>query len=918
MKNVRRDVNPCLAAALFAVAGFALPVLATGPDVIVGDMPDTTHWGSGTNTNGVVVEAYSVGTTSCNIGDAPLQWLTGSNSNIPNRHPVIGQNMYRLDVSKGRFEQIGQSWLKHGFTALQGTVCFSNCQAYSNGSYLGVRCSDPYGSGLNGSQSGLGTKAEVNASIGLYPIPYGAGSQGTSSSTVFKRLQVLRTDLQTPNALYFVSGQYVTGDDAEAGNHNNNESYRRVTVNQSSFDLQLQDTTQREKAAIYAWRDHGLGANTPDAGVLINNANVAGDGRFIIGSKVIDLGGGNYRYEYAIENLNSDRSGGSFSVPLPANAVMVTSGPNAPFFRDVPYHSGDPFNGTDWTWSVSANAITFNVAQTYAQNVNANALRWGTTYSFAFVCNIPPAGGNTTIGLFKPATAISPATSVLAAAFIPSSDGQFHPLNDSCAGATAIGAGTTNFSNVNSSTDGPAECNLNGSSQIENDVWFTYTNQGTCTNPMTISTCGSGFNTKLAVYTQCPTGPGTAIACSDDAPSACGTGTTSSSVTFNPAANTTYLLRVGGFLGATGSGVLNVTAPFCPPPPGPANDAQANAQPLADNVPFSGTLRATANTLAATNDGTSSCGNSSSAPDVWFTYRPLVTGTVAIDTCESRTNNVTSDTVIDIFTGSPGQLTAISGACNDDNGNQGPCRSQSATSYRTLTMTAGTTYYIRLAGYNGSLIDYRVRAVGGGGVLPPANDTCATAQTISAPATAFSTVGANTDGPAHTGCNFNGSNQISSDVWFNYTAPAAGTLTVDTCNAATNFNTKLAIYTDALCLNYDARLIACSDDDAACGSGRSNATAQVNAGQTYKIRVGGFNGASGAGLLNVGVTPIISCEPDANQDGNADQGDVDYLINIIAGGANPTGIDADFNQDGNSDQGDIDSLVNVIAGGDCP
>ena len=61
-----------------------------------------------------------------------------------------------------------------------------------------------------------------------------------------------------------------------------------------------------------------------------------------------------------------------------------------------------------------------------------------------------------------------------------------------------------------------------------------------------------------------------------------------------------------------------------------------------------------------------------------------------------------------------------------------------------------------------------------------------------------------------------------------------------------------------------------------------------------------------------------ACDPDLNQDGNADQGDIDYLINVIAGGENPTGIDPDFNQDGNADQGDIDALLNVVAGGNCP
>ncbi|MFA6044114.1 MAG: reprolysin-like metallopeptidase [Phycisphaerales bacterium] len=61
-----------------------------------------------------------------------------------------------------------------------------------------------------------------------------------------------------------------------------------------------------------------------------------------------------------------------------------------------------------------------------------------------------------------------------------------------------------------------------------------------------------------------------------------------------------------------------------------------------------------------------------------------------------------------------------------------------------------------------------------------------------------------------------------------------------------------------------------------------------------------------------------TCDPDLNQDGNVDQGDIDYLVNVVAGGPNPIGVDPDFNADGNVDQGDIDALVNVVAGGACP
>jgi len=74
----------------------------------------------------------------------------------------------------------------------------------------------------------------------------------------------------------------------------------------------------------------------------------------------------------------------------------------------------------------------------------------------------------------------------------------------------------------------------------------------------------------------------------------------------------------------------------------------------------------------------------------------------------------------------------------------------------------------------------------------------------------------------------------------------------------------------------------------------------------------------GYGVLDANAAAGPACDPDVNQDGVADQGDVDYLINVVAGGGNPAGIDPDFNHDGVADQGDVDSIINVVAGGPCP
>src|SRR5205814_1134915 len=140
-----------------------VPDSVPGPDVIVGDLPSMEQDGS----SGTFV-GLGVGTTSCNNGNVELDWFALPNTD----HPVIPQNLYRMSggaSNNDRFEQIGQSWLKHAFTALQNNACGFGCTPAANGTHLGVGCSDPYDSGLNAQQSGLGSRAWVNPFTGAFP-----------------------------------------------------------------------------------------------------------------------------------------------------------------------------------------------------------------------------------------------------------------------------------------------------------------------------------------------------------------------------------------------------------------------------------------------------------------------------------------------------------------------------------------------------------------------------------------------------------------------------------------------------------------------------------------------------------------------------------------------------------------------------
>ena len=373
-----------------------------GPDVIVGAIPDIAKYGS-TVVGGQTIMAYAIGTTSCNIGDELLDWFAAPD----NRHPFITQNIYR--IKGGRIQQIGLGWGKHGFTALQDSLC-GPCTPAPSGTWLGIGCSDPYNATLNGSQNGLGTRSEVNAATGYFPGTPNIGMPA-APATIGRRIQVKSTDLNpslNAGATYLVEGQYIHAGDAARGNDNNNASWRTVTIGTLSagaYTLNPTGATIQQQAAINAWR-------AADAGVSLVNADVADDGRFILGYKVSQNTDGTWHYEYAVQNLTSDRSGRSFEVPLPAGAAVTNIG-----FSDVFYHSGDPYDGTDWSVTTTGGVIRWS-GPVHSTSPNGNALRFSTIYNFWFDSNVPPTAGNATLGLFKPGSA-GAANSIAIAAQVP-------------------------------------------------------------------------------------------------------------------------------------------------------------------------------------------------------------------------------------------------------------------------------------------------------------------------------------------------------------------------------------------------------------------------------------------------------------------------------------------------------------------
>lgn len=486
-----------------ALASAALAQPGSGdPDVIVGDLIGYSNYG--TNSAGTPndnwIYAYAIGTTSCNVAPVnnsvnDLLWVASTN-----RHPVIGQNVYRLSVVNGatRLEMIGQGWLKHGFTALTQSLC--NTCSGRGGSVLGVGCSDPYSSSLNGSQSNLGPRNHVNVTTGFFPYPFtnpGAGYSAPPAATavIGRRVQIKRVDInpaQNPNSLYFSESQYVAQDDSaertkSRGNYaasTNNASYRRATVtNNAQFSLSNADTTRRTSPGIFAWRDYGGRAANGNFNMTVDNEvelvslDFEGDGRYWVAGRVTDLGNGTWRYEYAVENLTSSRAGGGFKVPVPAGVSISNIG-----FHDVDYHSGEPFDNTDWASSVGGGFVTWSSPQTYAQNPNSNALRWSTMYNFFFDANTAPVAEDVELILFKPGAPGSMFATVKAPGELPPPPCPPCIADYNESGGTPDDADVAEFFAAWNNGEPCADANGSGGTPDDADVteFFTLWNNGGC------------------------------------------------------------------------------------------------------------------------------------------------------------------------------------------------------------------------------------------------------------------------------------------------------------------------------------------------------------------------------------------------------------------------------------------------------
>ena len=312
-------------------------------DVKLGELYGLQTWNrTGAYPNGL--NGLSAATTSCNVGDVRVPW----HSPMDPEHPFITLALFRQTdypgTSESILEMIGVMQMKHGFFALSSSDC-DQCTDPTNGDSLGVNCSDTYGASNNASQFYLGPREEIDVYAGTWD-PCGShfdgvnmdcgrshGSSGHSATE--HRLEVYDQDLLTPSADYFYEGLYVVKDDSNPGN---DLGWREVNP---SWDGAEWDFSHQTPLANGPYLRVWAGPSFREAPVS------AGDGTVQLGTKVIDLGGGDFHYEYVLYNRSATQGVGSFSVPIAGNVT------------DIGFHDYDADAANDWTHSISNGMLTW-------------------------------------------------------------------------------------------------------------------------------------------------------------------------------------------------------------------------------------------------------------------------------------------------------------------------------------------------------------------------------------------------------------------------------------------------------------------------------------------------------------------------------------------------------------------------------
>jgi len=344
----------------------------------------------------------------CNPGTIPVEWQsagTSTTQQMRTDHPKFGFIVCR--EMNGRFQQISDwSMCKHAFTSTNSaSTCGGTCvQPPNGGQQCGVKCSDVYGASLNASQTWLGPASEINPWLGSwahvgsyfdighpgqagYPLPAdGIRSLNISGlGTMGSRMRIQESNLQgtLTGTLWFQIHLVHEGERIE--NRGNNIMSRPFNLNwnstTSTWSFLAPSSVATYGSILTRWAGSTMAIGQNGDGTAAGTS----DGRFAIAVKVTGPTNGLWHYEYAVHNIDNNRGGATFRIPVCSSARVLNIGS-----RDI---DQNPLN--DWTSAVAGGQIVFSAPA-------GNAHRWNQVRNFWFDSDAAPVAGLATIDQADP------------------------------------------------------------------------------------------------------------------------------------------------------------------------------------------------------------------------------------------------------------------------------------------------------------------------------------------------------------------------------------------------------------------------------------------------------------------------------------------------------------------------------------
>ena len=336
--------------------------------------------------------------TSTALYAADIPWyekFTGPFAPYANdQHPYLIWNMYRVNAN-GSIDQIGRSGVKHAFLTLN-TSCLDDP---GDSHILGRGCEDVYSTSNNDSNNSLGPRSEIIPSTNqwgrcgsIYDTNCDGAVNSSGNGSYDQRLVVNESQFSgagQTGATYLFESWYLARQDINIYNSMGTVQ-AGFTRNATTWSV-TGNNAYKLGPAIDRWVDpSNPGANARNVEV------VTPEGRLKVAVKATSLGGGLWRYDYAVMNLDFARPWTEGAEPnLRVNRALGFDNFGVPVgsatVTDLVFSDGDLVSSNNWTPVIRDGRLT------WWSSSRTNALNWGTLFRFSFTINQAPVASAVTL-----------------------------------------------------------------------------------------------------------------------------------------------------------------------------------------------------------------------------------------------------------------------------------------------------------------------------------------------------------------------------------------------------------------------------------------------------------------------------------------------------------------------------------------